>query len=81
MSLMGNVNGKICIIVDDIIDTAGTCCKSSKLLKEKGATKIYMFACHGVFSGDAFENIKKSDFDKIIVTNTIDHKRHRKKNK
>lgn len=79
MSLMGCVKDKTCIIVDDIIDTGGTCCKSSQLLKEKGAKNIYMFACHGVFSGNAFENIKNSHFDKIIVTNTIDHKRHEQK--
>ena len=79
MTLMGSVQDKICIIVDDIIDTAGTCCKSSLLLKEHGAKQIYMFACHGIFSGDAFENIKKSNFDKIIVTNTINQKRHNTK--
>lgn len=79
MSLMGNVKGKICVIVDDIIDTAGTCTKSSQLLTSNGAKEIYMFACHGVFSGDALKNIKESAFTKVIVTNTIDHTRHKKK--
>ena len=76
MSLMGNVENKICIIVDDMIDTGGTACKASKLLKEKGAEKIYMFVCHGIFSGKALENIKNSEFDKVIVTNTLDQNRH-----
>ena len=76
MSLMGNVENKICIIVDDMIDTGGTACKASKLLKDKGAEKIYMFVCHGIFSGKALENIKNSEFDKVIVTNTLDQNRH-----
>jgi len=76
MSLMGNVENKICIIVDDMIDTGGTACKASKLLKEKGAKQIYMFVCHGIFSGKALENIKNSEFDKVIVTNTLDQTRH-----
>ena len=79
MSLMGNVENKICIIVDDMIDTGGTACKASKLLKENGAEKIYMFVCHGIFSGKALENIKNSEFDKVIVTNTLDQTRHIKK--
>ena len=79
MSLMGNVENKICIIVDDMIDTGGTACKASKLLKEKGAEKIYMFVCHGIFSGKALENIKNSEFDKVIVTNTLDQNRHMEK--
>jgi len=79
MSLMGNVENKICIIVDDMIDTGGTACKASKLLKEKGAKQIYMFVCHGIFSGKALENIKNSEFDKVIVTNTLDQTRHIKK--
>ena len=79
MSLMGNVKNKICIIVDDMIDTAGTATKASKLLKEKGAIEIYMFACHGLFSGKALENIANSEFNKVIVTNTLDQNRHNEK--
>ena len=79
MSLMGNVEGKICIIVDDMIDTAGTACKASHILKENGATKILMYACHGLFSGKAFQNIEKSNFDKILITNTLDQNRHLEK--
>jgi ribose-phosphate pyrophosphokinase len=76
MSLMGNVKGKICILVDDMIDTAGTATKASKLLKDKGAEEIYMFACHGIFSGKALENIYNSEFTKVIVTNTLNQDRH-----
>ena len=79
MSLMGNVEGKICIIVDDMIDTAGTACKASHILKDNGAAKIFMYACHGLFSGKAFENIEKSSFDKILITNTLDQNRHLEK--
>ena len=79
MYLMGNVEGKNCVIVDDMIDTAGTACKASNILKENGATKIFMYACHGIFSGKAFQNIEKSSFDKILITNTLDQNRHLEK--
>tara|TARA_B110001450_G_C17665366_1_gene499292 strand:- start:2709 stop:3680 length:972 start_codon:yes stop_codon:yes gene_type:complete len=79
MKLMCSVENKICIIVDDIIDTAGTCSRASHILKENGAQEIYMIACHGVFSGSAFQNIKDSCFRMVVVTNTLDQKRHNKK--
>ena len=79
MKLMCNVENKICIIVDDIIDTGGTCSRASHILKENGAQEIYMIACHGVFSGSAFQNIKDSCFRKVVVTNTLDQERHKKK--
>ncbi len=79
MKLMCNVTDKVCIIVDDMIDTAGTCSKASHILKENGATDVYMLACHGVFSGNAFKNIKESCFKKVVITNTLDQKRHQKK--
>lgn len=62
MNLVGNVKGKNAIIVDDMIDTAGTLCEAAKALKEQGALNIYAFATHGLFNGKAFENIQKSDF-------------------
>ena len=71
MELVGNVEGKTCILVDDMVDTAGTLCEAAKLLKEKGAKKIYAFATHGIFSGPAAERIKASPFEKVITTNTI----------
>jgi len=79
MKLMCSVENKICIIVDDIIDTAGTCSRASHILKENGAQEVYMIACHGVFSGSAFQNIKESCFRKVVVTNTLDQERHKTK--
>jgi ribose-phosphate pyrophosphokinase len=70
MKLMGNVSGKIAILVDDIIDTAGTACRACEVLKANGATSVYMLASHGLFSGNALSRIVASSFDKIIVTNT-----------
>lgn len=71
MKLIGNVKDKIVIMIDDIIDTAGTACSAAKLLKEEGAKEIYFFCCHGLFSRNAIERIEKSDFTKVIITNTI----------
>jgi ribose-phosphate pyrophosphokinase len=73
MKLLGDVKDKVVILIDDIIDTAGTACNASNLLKEKGALEIYFFACHGLFSKDAITKIEKSQFNKVIVTNTIPH--------
>lgn len=70
MRLMGNVENKIAIMVDDIIDTGGTMIKASDLLLENGAKEVYMLACHGLFSGNSIQNISKSKIKKIIVTNT-----------
>ena len=64
------------IVVAAAVDTAGTATKASYLLKEQGAEKIYMFACHGLFSKNAIDRLEKSQFDKIVVTNTIDQSRH-----
>ena len=71
MDLIGNVENKDCVIIDDLIDTAGTLCKAAKVLKEKGAKNVYAFATHGVFSGPAPTNIKDSVLQKLLVTNTI----------
>jgi len=70
MKLMGNVEGKVAILVDDIIDTAGTACRACQVLKDNGATAVYMLASHGLFSGNAISKIAASGFDKIVVTNT-----------
>lgn len=71
MELVGNVNGCDCIIIDDMIDTAGTLCLAADVLKKNGAKKVFAFATHGVFSGKAVENINLSKLDKVVVTNTI----------
>ena len=74
MCLMGDVRGKVAILIDDMIDTAGTACKAASILKENGASYIFMLATHGLFSGPALERIKDSDFNKIVVTNTVSQK-------
>lgn len=71
MSIIGDVEGKRVIMIDDMIDTGGTVCKASKLLKEKGALDIHVFATHGLFSGDAIKNINESEITKVVVTNTV----------
>lgn len=71
MNIIGNVQGKICIMVDDIIDTAGTICKAADALFEKGALEVYAYCTHAVLSGNAVENINNSKLTSLIVTNTI----------
>src|SRR4029077_19618117 len=71
MNVIGDVEGRICIIQDDIVDTAGTITKAATALKANGADKILACAVHGVLSGPAIERIEKSPIDKMIVTNTI----------
>lgn len=71
MSLFGEVDGKIAILVDDIIDTAGTACAAANTLADANAKKVYMFACHGLLSNDAVGKINRSRFDKIFITNTV----------
>ena len=70
MRLMGEVEGKIAIMVDDIIDTGGTMIKASEILLENGAKEVYMLACHGLFSGNAIEKISASNITKVVVSNT-----------
>lgn len=68
-TLFGNVEGKDCIIYDDIIDTAGTISNAVKLLKDNKANRIYVCASHGLFNGDAIDKLKKCPIEEIIVTN------------
>lgn len=72
MNVIGNVSGKECIIIDDMIDTAGTLVEACKALKNNGATKIYAFATHPVFSDPAIKRISECpELDRVIVTDTI----------
>ncbi len=71
MDVIGDVNGKNAILVDDIIDTAGTICNAAALLKERGAVKVYACATHGVLSGPALERLEYSDIDQVVLTDTI----------
>lgn len=71
MYLVGSVQDSDVVIVDDMIDTAGTLCEAAKILKSKGARKVYAFATHGLFNGKAFENINNSPLEQILVTDTI----------
>ena len=71
MNVIGDVEGRTCIIQDDIIDTAGTITKAATALKANGAERVLACAVHGVLSGPAIERIEKSPIDKLIVTNTI----------
>src|SRR5476651_1951013 len=71
MNVIGDVEGRTCILQDDIIDTAGTITKGASALKANGAARIIACAVHGVLSGPAIERIEKSPIDKLIVTNTI----------
>ncbi len=71
MNVIGNVEGCDCVIVDDIIDTAGTLVKSAEALKERGARSVYASAVHAVFSGPAIERINNSEIEKVMVTDTL----------
>lgn len=71
MNVIGDVEGQTCLVVDDMIDTAGTLVKTVEALKEKGATKVYATATHAVLSGPAVERIEKSALEEIVLTNTI----------
>ena len=69
--IIGDVKNKVCLMFDDIIDTAGTICEAAKLLKSKDAKKVYVGATHAVLSGPAIERLKKAPLEECIITNTI----------
>lgn len=74
LAVMGDVKGKNVLLVDDVIDTAGTLTHAATLLKEQGAQKVYVAATHGLFSADALAKIANSPIDKVLVTDTIPHR-------
>jgi ribose-phosphate pyrophosphokinase len=71
MEIIGSVKNKTAILVDDIIDTAGTLCNAAKGLIERGAKRVFACATHGVLSGPAIERLKNSFIEKVIITDTI----------
>lgn len=71
MNIIGDVEGKTCVLVDDIVDTAGTLCAAAAALKEKGASKVVAYCVHPVLSGAAIQNVEGSQIDQLVVTNTL----------
>ncbi|WP_310740957.1 ribose-phosphate pyrophosphokinase [Ideonella benzenivorans] len=71
MHVIGEIDGRNCVIMDDMIDTAGTLVKAAEVLKERGAKHVYAYCTHAVFSGPAIERIKASHLDEVVITNTI----------
>ncbi|KAA3629641.1 MAG: ribose-phosphate diphosphokinase [Proteobacteria bacterium] len=71
MHIIGDVKGRSCVIVDDLVDTAGTLCNAAKALKERGALKVVAYCTHPVLSGKAISNIENSVLDELVVTDTI----------
>lgn len=71
MNIIGNVEGRSCVLVDDLVDTAGTLCKAAAALKEHGAARVVAYCTHAVLSGPAVDNINNSSLDELVVTNTI----------
>ena len=71
MHVIGEIEGRNCVIMDDMIDTAGTLVKAAEVLKERGAGRVYAYCTHPVFSGPAIERIAGSQLDEVVITNTI----------
>ena len=71
MHIIGDVEGRTCVLVDDMVDTAGTLCHAAKALKDHGAAQVYAYCTHPILSGKAIENITSSVLDELVVTNTI----------
>jgi ribose-phosphate pyrophosphokinase len=71
MNIIGEVEGRTCVLIDDMVDTAGTLCQAAQALKEEGALKVVAYITHPVLSGSAIEKIAKSQLDELVVTDTI----------
>jgi len=78
MNIIGDVEGKDVIMIDDMVDTAGTMIKAATALKNKGANSVMACATHAVLSGKAYENIENGELDELIITNTLESKPHKK---
>jgi ribose-phosphate pyrophosphokinase len=71
MNIIGEVEGRTCILMDDMVDTAGTLCSAAKALKDGGAARVIAYCTHPVLSGKALDNINSSELDELVVTDTI----------
>jgi ribose-phosphate pyrophosphokinase len=71
MHVIGEIEGRNCVIMDDMIDTAGTLVKAAEVLKERGAKRVFAYCTHPIFSGPAIDRIAKSQLDEVVITNTI----------
>jgi len=71
MNIIGDVRGKSCILVDDLVDTAGTLCQAAQALKDEGAERVIAYITHPVLSGKAVERVSASALDELVVTDTI----------
>ena len=71
MNVIGSVETKKCIIVDDLVDSGGTICNAAKALLDNGATSVYGYCSHGVYSGKALDNINNSVLEEMVCTNSI----------
>ena len=71
MNIIGEVSGKTCVLIDDLVDTAGTLCQGAQALKDEGATKVVAYITHAVLSGKAVERISTSALDELVVTDTV----------
>ncbi len=78
MNIIGDVAGYDVIMIDDMVDTAGTMVKAATALKNKGAASVMAIATHGVLSGKAYENLANGELDELIITNTLETKPHDK---
>ena len=81
MNIIGDVDGRTCVIIDDIIDTANTLCEAASALKKHGANKVVAYATHAIFSGEAMNAIDTSELDEIVITDTITLRQNTKNSK
>ena len=79
MTVIGNVEGRNVVLIDDMIDTAGTLTKAADMLYEQGAKSVQAYCTHGVLSGKAMERIEKSKLDRLVITDTIPQERSTEK--
>jgi ribose-phosphate pyrophosphokinase len=71
MNIIGDVDGRTCVLIDDIVDSAGTLCNAAAALKQQGAIEVFAYCTHGVLSGAAAARVAKSELSELVVTDTI----------